>query len=75
MRNTCIIFIIFYLKHNIGQVYIEVDLKKAMQAGIEFFVSKNNVVLSSGIDGVILPNYFKIVKDLKGLVLFENKEL
>jgi 2'-phosphotransferase len=46
-----------------------------MQAGIEFFVSKNNVVLSSGIDGVISPNYFKIVKDLKGLVLFENKEL
>ena len=56
----------------IGQVYIELDLSKAMQDGLEFYLSKNKVVLSSGIDGTILPIYFKIVKDLKGSVLYEN---
>lgn len=30
-------------------------MERAMKAGIEFYISKNGVVLSSGIDGVIAP--------------------
>jgi 2'-phosphotransferase len=33
-------------------------MEKAMKAGIEFYISKNNVVLSSGINGVIAPEFF-----------------
>lgn len=36
-------------------------MAKAMESGIEFFISKNNVVLSSGIDGVIGCEFFKSV--------------
>lgn len=32
---------------------IEVDLKKAMDDGLVFYKSKNNVILSAGIDGII----------------------
>ncbi|CAD8102799.1 unnamed protein product [Paramecium primaurelia] len=53
MRNTC-------------EVIIEVDMERAMKAGIEFYVSKNGVVLSSGIQGVIEPQYFKRVTNRKG---------
>ncbi|CAD8186065.1 unnamed protein product [Paramecium pentaurelia] len=53
MRNTC-------------EVIIQVDMEKAMNAGIEFYVSKNGVVLSSGINGVIAPQFFKRVTTRKG---------
>ncbi|CAK62052.1 unnamed protein product (macronuclear) [Paramecium tetraurelia] len=53
MRNTC-------------EVIIEVDMEKAMKAGIQFYVSKNGVVLSSGVDGVIAPQFFKRVTNRKG---------
>lgn len=41
-------------------------MEKAMKAGIEFYVSKNGVVLSSGIGGVIAPQFFKRVTTKKG---------
>ena len=56
MRTTC-------------QVFITVDMAKAMADGIEFYVSKNNVVLSSGIDKTIPPKYFKSVEDVHGKTL------
>lgn len=40
MRKTC-------------DTYIELDLRKAMDDGVKFFESRNNVVLSPGIEGVI----------------------
>ncbi|CAD8188262.1 unnamed protein product [Paramecium octaurelia] len=55
MRNTC-------------EVIIEVDMEKAMKAGIQFYVSNNGVVLSSGIDGVIAPEFFKRVTNRKGQI-------
>jgi 2'-phosphotransferase len=50
MRKTC-------------DIYIEINIEKAMKDGIKFYVSKNNVILSSGLEGVIEPIYFLKVKD------------
>lgn len=38
---------------------IEVDVKKAMNDGIKFYISENDVVLTEGRNGHILPKYFK----------------
>jgi 2'-phosphotransferase len=48
------------------EVFIEIDLHKAMADGIKFFLSVNGVVLSSGRDGVVGVGYFKNVTDRKG---------
>ena len=37
---------------------IYIDLSKALQDNIEFLLSENGVVLTSGIDGVLHPKYF-----------------
>lgn len=49
MRKTC-------------EVFIEIDVKKAMDDGIKFFRSANGVVLTSGRDGVLDRKYLKNVK-------------
>lgn len=38
--------------------YIYIDMIKAMNDGIKFYLSENGVILSDGIDGVIHPKYF-----------------
>ena len=50
-----------------AQVFIYIDVEKAMsEGGIKFYKSANNVILSPGnADGFILPTYFKIVKNMK----------
>ena len=49
-----------------AQVYIYIDLHKAMADGLKFFRSSNNVILSPGDEsGVITPEYFKQVKNVK----------
>lgn len=40
-------------------VFIELDMGKAMADGITFYLSSNGVILSDGIDGTIEPKYFK----------------
>lgn len=45
MRNDC-------------NVIIYIDMNKAMNDGIEFFMSSNEVILSKGNNGVIEPKYF-----------------
>lgn len=52
---------------------IEIDMEKAMKDGMVFYLSKNNVILTSGFDKVIPPKYFKQVKDQNNKILFENK--
>lgn len=47
------------------QIYIYIDVKKAMNDGIKFYLSDNNVILSSGINGIMLPKYFLKVLDKK----------
>jgi len=47
-------------------VFIYIDVEKAMNDGIKFFKSANNVILSPGNgDGFIMPQYFKTVKNMK----------
>ena len=49
-----------------AQVCIYIDVHKAMEDGIKFFRSANNVILSPGDEsGVIMPKYFKQVKNVK----------
>lgn len=43
-------------------ILIYLDIEKAIKDGIEFYVSKNGVILSPGNqDGIIEPKYFKDV--------------
>jgi 2'-phosphotransferase len=44
-------------------VFIYIDTAKAMADGIQFFRSANNVILSSGIEGVIPVEYFGKILD------------
>jgi 2'-phosphotransferase len=46
---------------NNSNAVIVLDLKAAMLDGIEFYISSNNVILSEGVNGIILPKYFKKV--------------
>ena len=49
-----------------AQVFIYVDAEAAMADGIKFYKSANNVILSPGNNqGVLLPQYFKTVKNVK----------
>ncbi len=41
-----------------ANVFVELDMKKAMDDGIIFYRSSNGVILSEGKDGVIEPKYF-----------------
>eukprot|EP00747_Dinoflagellata_sp_TGD_P101376 gnl/TRDRNA2_/TRDRNA2_168336_c1_seq5.p1 gnl/TRDRNA2_/TRDRNA2_168336_c1~~gnl/TRDRNA2_/TRDRNA2_168336_c1_seq5.p1 ORF type:complete len:171 (+),score=23.49 gnl/TRDRNA2_/TRDRNA2_168336_c1_seq5:77-589(+) len=54
-----------------AQVAIWVDLKRAVQAGIPFYLSANQVILSPGDNGLVSIEYFEQVKDLgSGQVLW-----
>ena len=44
-----------------SDIMIEIDVPKAMKAKIKFHRSKNNVILSSGFDGIIPTMYFNKV--------------
>ncbi len=44
-------------------VLIFLDLAGAMQAGCKFYRSANGVILSTGIDGCIPPEFFQRVTD------------
>ena len=49
------------------EIVIEIDIVKAVFAGVPFFVSKNNVVLTPGIgeQGYLPPEFFRCVFDFK----------
>ena len=49
-----------------AQVYIYIDVHKAMEDGIVFYRSANNVILSPGDEeGTIQTKYFKCVKNIQ----------
>jgi 2'-phosphotransferase len=50
-------------------LFIFIDIKQAIEDGIEFYMSSNNVILTKGINGILPPKYFKKVIDKDGLEL------
>lgn len=46
------------------ELMISINTERAMQDGISFFLSDNQVILSSGIDGTIPPKYFQKVVEV-----------
>ncbi|KAI9366710.1 KptA family-domain-containing protein [Zopfochytrium polystomum] len=52
-----------------SEVIIYVDARRAMNAGIKFYRSPNNVVLSSGINGFIPAVFFDRIEDKNGNVI------
>ncbi|KAI0039661.1 hypothetical protein FA95DRAFT_1001351 [Auriscalpium vulgare] len=53
-----------------SQVYIYIDVQKALDAGFEFFLSENGVVLTEGDSrGFLGPEYFSRVEDRNGQLL------
>ena len=44
---------------------IWIDLKKAIEDGVPFYMSANQVILSPGIDGVVDKKYFTQARDLR----------
>ncbi len=42
-----------------ANVFILLDMEKAMEDGIEFYNSSNGVILTEGVNGVLDPKYFK----------------
>ncbi|OLY82648.1 putative tRNA 2'-phosphotransferase [Smittium mucronatum] len=55
-----------------ANVYVYVDVARAIADGIDFYVSENQVILSSGdSDGYIQPIYFSKVVDKDGNSLLE----
>jgi 2'-phosphotransferase len=59
MRNDC-------------NVMIEINGITAFYNGVKFFISKNKVVLTPGIDGVLPLEYFKKVIDRNGKILYQE---
>jgi 2'-phosphotransferase len=50
-----------------AQVLIYIDVQKALDAGISFFLSENGVVLTEGDKrGFLSPEYFLRVEDRQG---------
>ena len=50
-------------------------MEKALEDKILFYVSKNSVILSPGIDGIIDPKYFKLVYDKTRKALIQVNEI
>ncbi len=49
------------MRHNC-EILIWVNIKEAIKNGYEFYISDNGVILSEGINGIILPKYLYITK-------------
>ena len=57
------------------EILIYVDVDKMLQNKIELYESDNGVILSSGVNGTIYPEYFKSVVDVKTKkIIFPEKE-
>ena len=46
-------------------IFIEVNLNKTVESGIEVYESANGVILTAGIDGYLPPEYFRSIKNKK----------
>ena len=44
-----------------SDMLVFINMKRCMEDGIKFYKSKNNVILTEGDNGIILPKYFKAI--------------
>jgi len=57
-----------------SEIFIFVDVQKALDAGLKFFLSANGVVLTEGDErGYLDPQFFKRVENAKGVVLLGSE--
>jgi 2'-phosphotransferase len=49
------------MRRNVN-VIIFLDIKKALEDGIAFYISDNKVILTEGIDGVLPVDYFQKIE-------------
>ncbi len=54
---------------------IEIDMRLLMKEGVQFFKSKNNVILTTGLNGVIPPKYFNGVYEVRNWKVDFSKDL
>ena len=47
-----------------AEVAVLIDIKAAMAAGLEFYRSENNVILTSGLNGIVPPEFISEVVDV-----------
>jgi 2'-phosphotransferase len=53
-----------------SQILIFINLQKALDAGIKFFLSDNGVVLTEGdAEGLLRPEFFEKVENSKGEIM------
>lgn len=57
------------------EVFIEIDLKKAMADGVKFFVASNGVVLTSGVGGILDSKYFKKILKMSDISESEREKI
>lgn len=52
-----------------ADVVIYIDMAKAMQDGIQFYLTSNQVILTAGIDGCLPTRYIMRITDRKGNII------
>jgi 2'-phosphotransferase len=56
-----------------SEILIHIDMARAMEAGIEFHRSSNNVILTSGNEeGFLLKEYFSVVEQRDGKLVDDS---
>jgi len=55
-----------------SDLLIYIDIGKAMKDGIEFLLSENGVILTTGVEGILHPKYFSHVLQAPQLIPFDK---
>jgi 2'-phosphotransferase len=51
---------------NSSQILVYINVQKAIDAGLKFFLSDNGVILTEGdVDGLLKPEFFDKVEDAR----------
>ena len=60
-------FFLFQGMRTSSQIFIFINVQKALDAGIKFFLSDNGVILTEGdAEGFLRPEFFEKVENAKG---------
>ena len=55
------------------EIFVEIDVIRAVENQVPFFISENSVILSPGENGILSKEYFRTVKNKNGMFLFSMK--